>query len=121
MAHNIEDWFVFLDILPISKYHLNGLCVLLLVKGQGAIEQLVPNRMGLEMKGGYLAVYFGLLLFSLGGLMLQGGIYLLIGVTAWFSVVFGWFICYHYRNNLINLKANALRNKGKFGSEAQGV
>ena len=79
------------------------------------------NRLGLEMKGGYLVAYFVLLLFSLGGLILQGGVYLVIGVAAWFSVVFGWFICYHYRNNAISLKATAPSSEGPFGSEEQKV
>ena len=81
------------------------------------LEGLVSNRLGLELKGGYLVAYFVLLLFSLGGLMLQGGVYLVIGVAAWFSVVFSWFICYHYRNNTPSLKATALNGKAPFGSE----
>ena len=110
-------WFVFLDILLISKYRLNPFCVLLFVKEQGVLEGLASNRLGLEIKGGYLAVYFGLLLFSLGGVMLQGGIYMLIGVAAWISVVFGWFICYHYLPNAISLKAEALNEKCYLGRE----
>ena len=83
------------------------------------LEELASNRLGLEVKGGYLVAYFVLLLFSFGGLMFQGGVYLLIGVAAWFSVVFGWFICYHYRNNIINLKADSLNNKCDFGCEVR--
>ena len=64
-------------------------------------------------------VYFGLLFFSLGGLMLQGGVYLIIGATAWFSVVFGWFICYYYRNNSASLKADALNGKCALGCEVE--
>ena len=86
-------------------------------KKKGVLERLASNRLGLELKGGYLVVYFILLLFSLGGLMLQGGVYLLIGGAAWFSVVFGWFICYRYRNNAPSLKATALSHKGPFGGE----
>ena len=82
-------------------------------------ERLVSNRLGLEMKGGYLAVYFGLLLFSLGGLMLQGGIYVLFGAAAWFSVFFGWFTCYHYIHNSLSLKADALNEKCNLGREVE--
>ena len=80
---------------------------------------MASNRLGLEVKGGYLAVYFGLLFFSLGGLMLQGGVYLIIGATTWFSVVLGWSICYHYRNNSASLKADTLNDKSSLGCEVE--
>ena len=83
------------------------------------LEGLASNRLGLELKGGYFVAYFVLLFFGFVGLMFQGGVYLLFGVAAWFSVVFGWFICYHYLHNAINLKADTLNSKGDLGSEAQ--
>ena len=83
------------------------------------VEELASKRLGLEVKGGYLVAYFVLLLFSLGGLMLQSGVYLLIGAAAWFSVVLGWFIGYPYRNNVKNLKTDTLNNKCDFGCEVR--
>ena len=83
------------------------------------LEELASNRLGLEVKGGYLVAYFVLLLFSLGGLMLQSGVYLLIGVAAWFSVVLGWFICYPYQNNSISFKANTLTDKSALRCEVE--
>ena len=83
------------------------------------LKGLASNRLGLELKGGYIGAYFVLLLFSLGGLMLQGGVYLLIGAAAWFSVVLGWSICYHYRNNSASLKADALNDKSSLGFEVE--
>ena len=83
------------------------------------VEGLASNRLGLEMKSGYFVAYFVLLLFSLVGLMFQGGVYLLIGAAAWFSVVLGWSICYHYRNNSASLKADALNGKCYLGCEVE--
>ena len=80
---------------------------------------MASKRLGLEVKGGYLVAYFVLLLFSLGGLMFQGGVYLLIGAAAWFSVVLGWFICYPYRNNSKSLTADTLTDKCALGFEVE--
>jgi hypothetical protein len=42
---------------------------------------------GPEKHTGYLAAYFGLLLFSVSGLILQGGIWLFVGIFCWSVVV----------------------------------
>ena len=71
--------------------------VLLLVKENGGLKDMTTkSRLNLGVKGGYLAAYFVLLLFSVFGLMLQGGSWVLVGIASWFSVVFGWFVCYNY-------------------------
>ena len=51
--------------------------------------------------------------------MFQGGVYLLIGIAAWFSVALSWFICYPYRNNSISFKADALNDKCALGCEVE--
>jgi len=42
-------------------------------------------------------VIFSLLFLTLGGLMLQGGICLLIGALGWFGVVLSWFLLCNYK------------------------
>ena len=64
---------------------------------------------------GYLAAYFGLLLFSVSGLVLQGGIYVVVGVVGWFGVVIA---CLLLRSNGVrskNLKDGASKCDGCLG------
>jgi len=83
------------------QYRLYAFFVLLLVKENGRLEDMnTKSRLSLGVKGGYLAAYFLLLLFSVAGLMLQGGSWVLIGIASWFSVVLVWFFCYNYLHHV---------------------
>jgi len=48
---------------------------------------------------GYLAVCFFLLLYTLSGLMFQGGMWLLAGIFCWFGIVSSFFVSNIYRYN----------------------
>ena len=49
----------------------------------------------------YLAGYFGLLLYTLSGLMFQSSIWLFVGALSWFIIVSSYIVSYitHYRSN----------------------
>jgi K+ transporter len=68
----------------------------------------------------YLAAYFGLLLFGVSGLVLQGGIWMVAGVVGWFSVVVACLLLRYRGNGAKNLKDAASRSEGYLGSEREG-
>jgi hypothetical protein len=71
-------------------------------------------------QAGYLAAYFGLVLFSVSGLVLQGGIWLFVGAVCWFGVVVA---CFLLRSTYVwskNLKDGASHGDGYLGREREG-
>jgi len=49
----------------------------------------------------YLVGYFGLLLYTLSGLMFQSSMWLFVGALSWFVIVSSYIVSYitHYRSN----------------------
>jgi hypothetical protein len=60
---------------------------------------------------GYLAVCFFLLLYTLSGLMFQGGMWLLAGVFCWFGIVSSFFVSNIYRYNKRRLLEISLKTE----------
>jgi hypothetical protein len=58
----------------------------------------------------YFVAYFVLLIFSLSGLMLQGGVFIFVGVACWFSVVAGLFVGQSYLKLDKNLSDSKLKS-----------
>lgn len=75
---------------------------------------------GRGKQAGYLAAYFGLLLFSVSGLILQGGIWLFVGIVCWFGVVIACLLLRLIEGNTKNLKDGKLKSDGYLGKEREG-
>ncbi len=60
----------------------------------------------------YLAGYFALLAFSISGLVLQGGIWVLAGAVCFFGVVAACFLLRSIDRHVKNLKYGALTRDG---------
>jgi len=79
-------------------------------------QQPNPDRKQLA----YVAGYCGLLLISVSGLILQGGLWMLTGLAAWTAivVVLVWCIIhYNYPYHAKDLKQNSTRRKGYLGEK----
>jgi hypothetical protein len=68
----------------------------------------------------YLAAYFGLLLFAVSGLVLQGGIWMIAGTVGWFSVVIACLLLRYRGGSAKNLKTAGSKGAGYLGSEREG-
>jgi hypothetical protein len=71
-------------------------------------------------QAGYLAGYFVLLLFSLSGLMLQGGMWLLVGALCWFGIVSCLSVSYIYRYQTKCLRELSPQNSVILGERETG-
>jgi len=106
---SILGTFVFLDcfvmkerwrsiLWDISFFVISLKCKLsrFLAKGEaGRVNGLHRNR---AIQKVYLSGYLALVLFSLSGLILQGGVFVLIGIVCWSCAFFG---CINYYNKRI--------------------
>ena len=63
------------------------------------VWQMTSKLSGRGKEAGYLLGYLVLLLFSVSGLIVQGGMWLLVGFVCWFGVVFSVFGVYYYRHH----------------------
>ncbi len=83
----IELDVFFLDIFRFLQYRLYGFLGFCWLK-MGCGDWMASILHALRGKqSAYLAGYFGLLLFAVSGLVLQGGVWMVGGVVGWFSVV----------------------------------
>ena len=71
-------------------------------------------------QSGYLAAYFGLLLFSVSGLVLQGGVWMLVSAVCWFGVVIACLVLRFKASGAKNLKDSESKCVGYLGSEREG-
>jgi hypothetical protein len=72
--------------------------------------------------GGFLAAYFALLLFCFSVSMIQGGIWLVVGLTSLVCccvAFFGWFTGYNYRYHSKCLKDVSLDKGAYSGRRSQ--
>ena len=60
------------------------------------VYKLISER---AKQTGYLKGYFVLLLYTLSGLMFQGGSWLLAGAFCWFGIISCFSVSYIYRYN----------------------
>jgi hypothetical protein len=72
---------------------------------------------GPEKHTGYLAAYFGLLLFSVSGLILQGGIWLFVGIFCWSVVVITCVLLRSMTGSAKNLKDCTSKSDACLGRE----
>jgi hypothetical protein len=66
---------------------------------------------------GYIAAYFGLLLFSVSGLVLQGGPWFFVGIVCWFGVVIACLLLRSIGYSAKNLKDGASKSDGYLRGE----
>jgi hypothetical protein len=71
-------------------------------------------------QAGYLGAYFVLLLFSLSGLMLQGGMLLFVGALCWFGIVSCLSVSYIYRYHRKCLREVSPNKGAILGERATG-
>ena len=71
-------------------------------------------------QAGYLTAYFGLLLFSVSGLVLQGGLWLLVGIVCWFGVVIACLLQRSICGNAKNLKDGTSKSDDYLRREKEG-
>jgi hypothetical protein len=73
---------------------------------------------------GYLAGCFGLLLYTMSGLMFQGSMWLVAGALCWFAIVSRFFGTYIYNYNKKRLQELSLRTelqkRGETESDQKG-
>ena len=65
-------------------------------------------------QAGYLAGYFGLLLYTVSGLMFQGGMWLFMGALCWFGIVSSFLVSKihrYYTKHLKEISIKAERSK----------
>ena len=68
----------------------------------------------------YLVAYFGLVFFSLSGLVLQGGVMLLVGVVCWFGVVIACLLLRSIGGGAKYLRDGVLKSDVYLGREREG-
>jgi hypothetical protein len=77
-------------------------------------------HIGRGKQGGYLATYFGVLLFSVCGLVLQGGLWLFVGIVCWFGVVIACLLLRSIGDGAKNLKDGVSKSDGCLDGEKEG-
>jgi hypothetical protein len=77
-------------------------------------------HIGRGKQAGYIAAYFGLLLFSVSGLVLQGGLWLFVGIVCWFGVVIACLLLHSIGYSAKNLKDGPSKSDGYLRREKEG-
>jgi hypothetical protein len=112
---------VFLDILCFWQYRLYVFWGFAGLRRNGRGERMASKlRIQKGKQAGYLAAYFGLVLFSVSGLVLQGGISLFVGAVCWFGVVIACLLLRSIGVSAKNLKAGASKGDGYLGRAREG-
>ena len=80
------------------------------LSGEKGMTSKLSSKKGKQAT--YLAGYFALLAFSISGLVLQGGIWVLAGAVCFFGVVAACFLLRSIDRHVKNLKYGALTRDG---------